>query len=357
MEIYDFALIWSICPNELFTNTLIADCRQKQLSFLWVHEGNVEEITRKLETSEMKIRVALDIQATYYKPQDTYARVCYAVKDAGGVVINDPDRARFAVDKSVMYFEVLNTGIITPYTVIVRNWEPNNFKLTEEERNGLGVPFVIKPGCGFGQRGVVKEATGSMEEILKAREFDKGDNFLLQEKISPMELDGKRAWFRIFHVFHEIIPCWWDDNVSWCEQVSAEEFNRYHLAPLAKIIARIAEMTGMIWFSTEVAIDTKNDQTRFVAIDYVNDQCDMTAQSETPIGIPDDIVKFTAYSIVHAAYRWISLKEERPQKKYTILLKGGNQVRPRGLGYSPGFVSQMLPEYYKGTRPGCAVGK
>ncbi|MCK5178289.1 MAG: hypothetical protein KAR32_02065 [Candidatus Omnitrophica bacterium] len=60
----------------------------------------------------------LDSQATYNKPKDIYARVCYAVKDAGGAVINDPDCAKAAIDKSVTHYELINDGVTTPHTII-----------------------------------------------------------------------------------------------------------------------------------------------------------------------------------------------------------------------------------------------
>ncbi|MBD3426867.1 MAG: hypothetical protein GF409_06510 [Candidatus Omnitrophica bacterium] len=315
MKRYDFALTWDKDPC-LFTDTLKSDCRKKGLSFYWITYDRVKEVIKALEMNRMRIRMMLDTEATYDEPRDPYARVCYAVKDSGGVVINDPDRTRIAVDKAVMYYEVLDAGITTPYTVVVRNWEPNIFKLPEEERNKLGSPFIIKPGCGWGHRGVVHNAKGTVKEIATARNFNRGDNFLLQERIEPIDFGGRRAWFRVFHTFDKIIPCWWDDRSSKYEQVTAEQFTRYKLTPLIRIAVTIARMTRMSWFSTEIAVDRKFGKPRFVAIDYVNDQCDMEASSESKDGVPDHIVKFTALSMVHAAKTLIEKKKPPPPKIY-----------------------------------------
>ena len=281
----------------------------------------------------------LDTEASYNIKEDLYARICYAVKDNGGVVINDPDRTKSAIDKSVTHFELVNAGIATPYTVVVRNWEPDRFRLTEEQRQKLGVPFVIKPGLGYGQLGVIRDAQGTVREIATARNYDRGDNFLLQEKIIPITISQKRAWFRVFNVFDTIIPCWWDDQRNIYEHVAYEEFNSHQLFPLVKIVAKIAAITRMAWFSTEIAIDKKNGSVRFLPIDYVNDQCDMSAQSETLSGVPDAIVEFTAARIVVAAYQFI--KKERPKKKYTIFLKDAT-VELRGLGTPPELLKQPV---------------
>ncbi|MBN2121224.1 MAG: hypothetical protein JW734_09265 [Candidatus Omnitrophica bacterium] len=333
MKEYDFGLNWSVKTREVFINALKDACQELGLSFFWVSNYNVKEVIKKLESNELKIKVLLDTEATYNRERDLYARVCYAVKDAGGVVINDPDRARLAVDKSVTHYELINRGINTPYSVVVRNWEPKSFKLTDEEKERLGVPFVIKPACGYSRLGVVEEAKGSIREIAAARNFDPGDNFLIQERISPIELARKRAWFRVFHVFDKIVPCWWDDRTSWYEHVTKDEFENYRLASLAKIVSKIAEITRMVWFSSEIAIDNKSGKSRFVVIDYVNDQCDMTAQSYDKTGVPDSVVECMAFFIVKAACKLI--RDQEINKDYTIWLNNGVDVQIRGLPETP----------------------
>jgi len=337
MDSYDFALNWSGTLEENFVKFLKGACAAKKLSFLWISDENVKSIVRKLEHDELVIKTLLDTEASYNKSGDLYARICYAVKDSGGVVVNDPDRAKVAIDKAIIHYELVNAGITVPYTVVVRNWEPNNFKLSEAERQQLGVPFVIKPALGYGQQGVLRDARGTIREIAKARKFDRGDNFLLQEKIVPLTLEGKRAWFRVFNVFDTIIPCWWHDQENRYEHIEYEEFNNLRLYGLAKIISKIAAITKMVWFSTEIAIDKKTGNRRFLAIDYVNDQCDMSTLSETSSGVPDGVVRHTANSMVDAAYR--IMNNERLSRRYAIFLKDAT-IEIRGLGVSPGLLKQ-----------------
>jgi hypothetical protein len=339
MKEYDFGLNWSVKTKEHFVNSLKEACQKRDLSFFWICDDNVREVIKRLENGQLKVKFLLDTEATFNRDRDPYARACYAVKDNGGVIVNDPDRTKIAVDKSVMHYELINAGVNTPYSVVVRNWEPHSFKLTEEEKQNLGVPFVIKPACGYARQGVIDEAYGSIREIAQARNFDRGDNFLLQERINPIELSGRRAWFRVFHVFDMIIPCWWDDQTSVYEHLTEEEFREHRLFNLAKIVARIADIAPMVWFSTEIAIDKKFGQPRFVAIDYVNDQCDMTAQSQDESGVPDSIVEFTAKCIIEAAYHLVRSKEI--DKDYNIWFQRGRKVQLRGLGDVP---EPLVPE-------------
>jgi hypothetical protein len=78
------------------------------------------------------------------------------------------------------------------------------------------------------------------------------------------------------------------------------------------------------------------DKFRFVSIDYVDDQCDMEARSESKDGVSDDIVKFTAYSIIHATKTLIKNRNRTP-KKYTILLKRNGRIAFKGLGMTQIF--------------------
>jgi hypothetical protein len=332
MKEYDFGLNWSGQVRENFVDFLRTSCRKLGLSFLWISDDNVRDVLRKLTSAQIRIKILLDTEATYEKKGDPYARVCYAVKDSGGTVISDPDRTRVGIDKSTVHYELVNAGVDTPYTVIVRDWRPNSRVLTEEEKEKLGTPFVIKPARGYARRGVVKDARGSVREIARARSFDRNDNFLLQEKVVPVTLGEKRAWFRVFNVFDTIIPCWWDDETNYYQHVTRQEFARYNLSPLARIVARIAEITRISWFSTEIAVTGDSGRPRFVVVDYVNDQCDMSTRSETPSGVPDPVARHTARRIVDFANRHI--RNGEISGKYSIRLKDA-VLTLKGLGSSP----------------------
>jgi hypothetical protein len=332
MKEYNFGLNWSGNVKEDFVAYLQGACKKKKLSFIWISDGNINDIIKKIETNQLHIQVLLDTEATYYKPGDVYSRLCFAVKDASGTVINDPNRADAATDKAFMHYELSSRGFTVPYTVVVRKWESQKFRLSDEEKKNLTPPFIIKPAHGYGQLGVARGVRGTINEIAQARKFDPNDHFLLQEKITPVQLSGKRAWFRLINVFDTIIPCWWDDQVHFYEHLSYADFKKHRLYPLVKIVSKIAALTGMVWFSTEVAIDKKCGNRRFVVIDYLNDQCDMTTQNENKKGVPDKVVRYTADSIVKAAYKWI--KNDKARKNYSILFKDAH-LRKAKLGSPP----------------------
>jgi len=318
---WDFALGWPEHKERPFISWLREKCKLRDMGFLWVHNGNVDEIIRELEIGKIRIKFLFDMNATYSVPYDKYAHLCYAVKDTGGEVLNDPDDAKSATDKSVTHYDFLESGISVPFTVVIRKWESESFKLTESERRNLGTPFVIKPASGYGKIGVITDAR-SVREVAKARNYMNGDNFLLQEKIEPVIFGKKRGWFRVFYVFGEIIPCWWD--TSWgasanesrtdeYEQVTLSEMYNFRLLSLIPIVSRIAHITNMKFFTTELAIRKKDSQEIPVAIDYVNDQCDLDIKSQESSAPSDDVVEHIVERIVQCAW-YLQHGEQIPEK-------------------------------------------
>jgi hypothetical protein len=299
MKQYDIAINWNSLDDCYFANIIKRLCKEKKLSFLWIHDGNSKETLRGLYNQNVHIKILIDTDATYNDPEDIYSRICYAVKDSDGVVINDPDDTQAAINKAIMCHKVVSLGILTPYTLVIRKWQTKKVLLTKKQKFRLKVPFIIKPAQGYGQRGIIRQATGTPYCIAKARSFDPDDDFLLQKRVKPVFFDNKKCWFRVFRIFDKILPCWWDDATNRYEHISGYEFEKYRFNPLFDITVKIARATGMVWFSTEIAI-VKNDKGKldYMIIDYVNDQCDMTPVSQTPSGIPNNVAFFTAQTLI-----------------------------------------------------------
>jgi len=69
-----------------------------------------------------------------------------------------------------------------------------------------------------------------------------------------------------------------------------------------EIIDRVAEVTGMDFFSTEIAITKESGPDRFVMIDYVNDQCDMDP-TDNPYSPPEPFCRFVCQRLAEFTYR------------------------------------------------------
>ncbi len=304
MDTYDFGLGWLGEPGEFFVSKLQEECLQRRLKFIMVDEKNMRSLSGPVKKGEAKIKFYLDLASETFDPGDDFLKFAYILKDAGTRIVADPDDVKAAADKSITHFDLARAKVAVPFTVVIRNWEPAH-KLTEDEKEGLGVPFILKPALGYAQKGVklIDRKAATLKEIVEARKINEGDNFLLQEFIEPKEIEGEPAWFRVFHLFGEIIPCWWNPTTHVYRHLTIREMDDHHLLPITRIAMEIARITRIDWFSCEIAVNKKDD--RFVTIDYMNDQCAMVPQSQYKDGVPDELIAHIAERMAEKAWQHI----------------------------------------------------
>jgi hypothetical protein len=107
-----------------------------------------------------------------------------------------------------------------------------------------------------------------------------------------------RAWFRILFVLGETYVNFWHQQTARYRPLDAQEAQTPWAAELRRVTQQIAKVSGMALFSTELAIAAAG---HVVAVDYVNDMCDLRLASATPDGVPDALVAAVAERIVAVA--------------------------------------------------------
>jgi len=308
MKAFDFGIGWPVegGENEIFISALKSECEAHRLEFIFIDRISIDTLNSEIKKGELKLKFYLDMASETFDPKDDFTRFAYALKDSGTRIVADPDDVKAAADKSITHFDLAMAKVPVPYTVLVRNWEPTR-RLTDEEKTKLGLPFVLKPALGYGQKGVkIIKQKANLKEIAESRLLNKGDNFLLQEFIEPLELNGEPAWFRVFHLFGEIFPSWWNPTTHVYRRVTLKEMDEYKLLPLIRITTEIARITRIDWFSCEIALGKKENN--FVTIDYMNDQCAISPQSKYKDGVPDELIVQIAERMVEKASQYIRNK-------------------------------------------------
>jgi hypothetical protein len=307
---------------------------ERDLSCALIHDGVVHEAIRRLETGRLHIGFHLDYHALWHIADDPYARLSLAVQDAGGRPVNAPARARTFTDKASAHAELQRRGLGVPPTVLVRPWLADR-PLRERERQALrldepGARVYIKPANGFRGKGVRRvertDAAGLAAALAAARQYDPQDTYLVQREVCPPLLpceDGRSrpAYWRLLHCLGEWLIFWWaplavlgPGQVSY-RALTPAEMRRHRLQPVLQYARDLADLAGLDWFSTEVCLGDWPEVSRHtvtgadgrerpvLAIDYVNDQCDVDPQSRWPGGPPDHVVRRVAGRFVEAAWR------------------------------------------------------
>jgi len=293
----DLAIFWEWEYDEDFVRILDQKSYQFGLQSYLIHPFNLESVYQDTDKGIFGTRFFYD-RASDNNPD--FDPLVMELVLGGAIPLNDPKKLTPALDKAIMHQKLAEHGVHVPYTIILsptRDW--TKIKIGELIR--LGEPFIIKPAVGGGGQGVEANAK-TLFDIVKAREGKAKEKLLLQEKILPALFGDRRAWFRVYYVCGEVVSCWWDDQTHIYFRVLQEEEKVYGLERLKSIMAKIAEITELDFFSAEIAIV---DRETLVVVDYVNDQCDMRLKSGHYDGVPDDVVHEIAFLLAQSVHKRI----------------------------------------------------
>lgn len=286
MDSFDLAIAYKWEFDEEFVNLIEKIFQREGLRTFVINKFNVDEVIDLLKEKELHFKAFLDRASDEDRAFLPLSKIlrrkkCY--------LINPHDKAIRAIDKCVMHKKLVKKNFRLPKTFLLPAFEyDERLPITEEELHQTSMPFIIKPALfSGGGEGVIKNAE-TRQQIQEERTKNPLEKYLVQEKIHPRTLHGRRAWFRVFWAFGNVIPTWWDDHTHIYYRLTKKEMLKYNLLSLNRITHRLARLAKLDYFSTEIAL-TKNH--KFFLIDYVNDQCDMRLKSIHPDGVPDIVVR------------------------------------------------------------------
>lgn len=285
MNTFDLAIAYDWEFDVEFVSAIEKTMHQFGISTYVITYKNISEVTESVKNRRLGFRFLLDRASDV---DDNFIELNRILTKRRTNVFNPHKLVDHAIDKANMHLEFITSGINVPYSIIIPpHSQAKEIFISIDDLELLGSPFIIKP-CNTtgGGMGVVKGAE-SLKEVLNARQKHSNDKYLIQEKVYPKMLDGKRAWFRCYWAFGRIICVWWDDETHIYTQFLESEIEGFGLKKLFLITKTIHRQTKLDFFSTEIALTIKN---RFIVIDYVNDQCDMRFKSLHTDGVPDNVV-------------------------------------------------------------------
>src|SRR6185503_16259421 len=96
-----------------------------------------------------------------------------------------------------------------PPTILVNAGDARDLRFTDDQRQLLGAPFVIKPARGYGRKGVLLDAMSEID-LQHSMALWPDEKYLIQKKIVPRDLEGRPAYWRLFHAFGSLWWCWWN---------------------------------------------------------------------------------------------------------------------------------------------------
>ena len=285
MRTYDLAIAYKWKYDKEFIELIEHSFQRNGLKTFVIGKFNLLEVLDLTKKNKIMFKALLD-RASDEDPE--FLPLTSILKKHHCYLINPHKKILKSNDKVLMHKKLLKKKFQLPKTFLLPPYDSHEeLKLSDEDLKTLKTPFIIKPATlSGGGEGVIKNAT-SLDQIQKERIKNHNDKYLVQEKILPRTLNERRAWFRVIYAFGHVLPTWWDDKTHIYHTVTESETKKYNLLPLVRISKKLARITRLDYFSTEIAL-TKDH--KFILIDYVNDQCDMRLRSNHVDGIPDEVV-------------------------------------------------------------------
>lgn len=253
------------------------------LSFLLVNKTNVEKVTKDVEAGYVRPSVYLDLSSY---TGDAFENLLYTCARHGVHTLRRPEHTKWIL-KASAHEALERAGIPVPPTVIFKRNDPDR-ELTPEELRKVGPRVVIKPSNGGANKGVVIGVAPTAEAIAQARDFNRADDWLVQRMMTWDTFDnGRSAYVRAYGICGERTLLWWSfqGETAGYAPLTWADLEKYELWPAVKLIDRVAKLTGMDYFSVEIAIGGDEMNRSFTLIDYVNDQCDLNYEAH-PIYSP-----------------------------------------------------------------------
>jgi len=135
----------------------------------------------------------------------------------------------------------------------------------------------------------------SIDDVLKLKREDEDESYFAQERVLPISLESKPAWFKVLYCFGEIIPLRWHPETREHESLSLRQIYRLGLHEIWPITKKIKQACKLDFFSTDIAV---KDKGKFLVVDYVNERPDMRQKSKFKDALPDEIVDKVISNII-----------------------------------------------------------
>ncbi len=287
MKKYNLAIAYKWIYDTDFVSLIENIFHKNGLSTYIIHKNNTKEVYGLLKSNELFFDVILDRGSD---EDEDFEPIAQLTKELQIKVINDYHLTDLALDKSVLQPKLEKENILVPKTIVLPplDEEPDDFEIDKISLKSFTKPFIIKPGYYSGGGESINLNAFTIEDVKKQRAFLNDDTFLIQEKIYPKQIFGRRAWFRCFWFFGKIVHTFWDDTTHEYTEISGYEKDNIDFTFIGESMKKLAGISKLDYFSSEFAIN-KNDE--IYLIDYINDQCDMRFKSKHFDGVPDRIVE------------------------------------------------------------------
>ena len=289
MKIFDLGVAWNCEQDTDFVKELNNCALKEGLKPYLIHAYNFYGTLKDIAENHIWFPFFLDRTVNDGTP---LCEVGDFFKRRSTVFINYPDRVRKLLNRYKIYLEPITYNISLPARILLK--PQDNRHILELKIKYLSSPFLLKSVGDLPNAGINLGAK-SIDDILRLREQYGNIAYIAQEKIEPMILDKKYASFRNVYCLGDIISSWWHPADNVYEILTQHDIDKLKLDRLLSISAKIARVSKLDFFLTEIVVDKNGD---FLVTDQINVHPDMHRKSKFNNGMPDEAVDRVIKNII-----------------------------------------------------------
>lgn len=291
MKTIDFGFSYVYPEDKEFMKLLKDELKKRKKTFYDVNYNNIDSTIDLIDKKKLHFRVFVDL-SSFENP--VFAFLIEKLHSNKTKVINEPKSILVSFNKSKLHNLLKSNNLPLRKTFILNPKEKNKEKLRKIIKI-LKEPFVLSPAISAFEKGVILNAR-EVDDILAFLEDHSTEDTLVHEYITPKVINEKVSWFRPIYSNGKIICHWWDPQNSFYQRFKkSKEENKIKLK-LENYIKKIADLTGLELFSTEIVI---NQEGKYIVLDYANNPIDLSSQEYERGGVPKETLIEIAKSIAN----------------------------------------------------------
>ena len=300
---YELGFNWPRDRDDLFVSEACRYARLRGIRAVCIPKDKAEDARRRVDRRTLVVGLFLNTQADGRNMESPHMLLCRSLKAAGTLVVEDPDDAKNYADRTRLMDYLRRAGIAVPRFLLIGTEQPDRLALTKAQRGRLGETWVAQPAIGMSRNRLLVSKAKSVRTALAKAGFRAREKVLLWRRQEPAISGGRELRFLVWHLFGHIAICWPREGAGPPELMQAQDLISGRYAFLADLAVRIAGITGLDWFVTEVLGTRSATRPRFVVIEPANALAGLGPGIKAANRIPPEVTRLAAGRIVEVAWR------------------------------------------------------
>jgi hypothetical protein len=230
--------------------------------------------------------------------------LCRSLKAAGCLVVEDPDDAPIYANRALQLDYLERAGLEVPRRLVIQKWEPRKPMLTAAQQAKLGPSWIGHPVVGLDPT-IRFHGTGRVTPSRLVRHGFKPRRGVLFYLGRQFETNRGKVppRFRVWYFFGRISVCRDTEQRGTYELLGADSAGSHLLPQLVGLTHKIAGVTGLDWFVTEVVAAEQPDGTSLMILEPANALAQLGPGRKALRDLPQAIAHVAAERLVEVAWR------------------------------------------------------